>query len=165
MNFLKPKLLLALTMLSSTWVTAQENKRYIKIVDSLEVSQQYKQATDFFIAEIKKKPKDLEALYYLAKFFAKQEKLEQSQATINKALLLQPQYALGYYLKANIKAQQDSAAEALKLINKAIDIDKNTAKYYSLRAFLYQKTKGSEILMLADLNKAIALEPQNHKFT
>jgi serine/threonine-protein kinase len=53
----------------------------------------------------------------------------------------------------------DDAAEALQLLNEAIDLDPNRAEYYALRADVKTMVSGDYESSLADLDAAIELDP------
>ncbi len=66
------------------------------------------------------------------------------------------------YLRAKEKSGQEKYAEALKLVSKAIEIDRKNDEYYYLRSVCNRELRHYSDVY-SDLNKAISLNPENGK--
>jgi tetratricopeptide (TPR) repeat protein/S1-C subfamily serine protease len=91
-------------------------------------------------------------LYY------EQKKSDLALADFNKAIDINPDWAMSYNNRGLIYYEQKKSDLALADFNKAIDINPRLAEAYNNRGGLYYEQKKSD-LALADFNKAIDINP------
>ncbi|MCA2660800.1 MAG: tetratricopeptide repeat protein, partial [Microcystis sp. M049S2] len=125
------------------WVVLYELKRYDEGLDTITQA-------------INRAPR---AFWYMIRggSYSLQKKYELALADLNKAMKLNPNYALAYSVRGELYYYQKKYELALADWNKAIKINPNFAMAYSDRGNIYYDQQKYE-LALADWNKAIELD-------
>ncbi|MCZ8026164.1 MAG: tetratricopeptide repeat protein [Microcystis sp. LE19-10.1B] len=125
------------------WVVLYELKRYDEGLDTITQA-------------INRAPR---AFWYVIRggSYSLQKKYELALDDFNKAMKLNPNYALAYSGRGELYYYQKKYDLALADFNKAIDINPNFAEAYSNRGNIYYYQQKYE-LALADWNKAIELD-------
>ncbi|MCA2768538.1 MAG: tetratricopeptide repeat protein [Microcystis sp. M152S2] len=104
------------------------------------------------------------ALWYVirAKYYFFQQKYKLALDDYNKAIELNPNFAMAYSVRALHYSSQQKYDLALDDHNKAIELNPNYGLYYRGRGVLYRLQEKYE-LALADFNKAIDINPNDAK--
>ncbi|MBD2622192.1 tetratricopeptide repeat protein [Microcystis flos-aquae FACHB-1344] len=126
------------------WVVLYELKRYDEGLDT--ITQAINRAPRAFLYVIR------------GGYYSLQKKYELALADLNKAMKLNPNYALAYSGRGELYYYQKKYELALADFNKAIELDSKLAEAYSNRGLLYSYQQKYE-LALADWNKAIDINP------
>jgi tetratricopeptide (TPR) repeat protein/S1-C subfamily serine protease len=102
------------------------------------------------------------ALWYVIRGsnYSLQKKYELALDDLNKAIELNPNYAMAYSVRATHYSSQQKYELALADYNKAIELNPNYGLYYRGRGLNYLLQQKYE-LALADYNKAIELNPND----
>ncbi|GCL60080.1 serine protease [Microcystis aeruginosa] len=126
------------------WVVLYELKRYDEGLDTITQA-------------INRAPR---AFWYVIRggSYSLQKKYELALADLNKAMKLNPNYALAYSGRGELYYYQKKYDLALADFNKAIDINPNFAEAYSNRGNIYNDQQKYE-LALADFNQALDINP------
>ncbi|WP_159297824.1 serine protease, partial [Microcystis aeruginosa] len=125
------------------WLVLYELKRYDEGLDT--ITQAINRAPRAFLYVIR------------GGYYSLQKKYELALADLNKAMKLNPNYALAYSGRGELYYYQKKYDLALADFNKAIELDSKSAMAYNNRGLLYYYQKKYE-LALADWNKAIELD-------
>ncbi|REJ59733.1 MAG: tetratricopeptide repeat protein [Microcystis aeruginosa DA14] len=125
------------------WVVLYELKRYDEGLDTITQA-------------INRAPR---AFWYVIRggSYSLQKKYELALADLNKAMKLNPNYALAYSVRGELYYYQKKYDLALADFNKAIELDSKLAIAYGNRGNIYNDQQKYE-LALADFNKAIELD-------
>ena len=91
--------------------------------------------------------------------YNKLKKHEKAIADYNKAIALNPKYAIAYNNRGLAYDELKEHEKAIADYNKAIALDPEYARAYYNRGYAYNKLKEHE-KAIADYNKAIALDPE-----
>jgi tetratricopeptide (TPR) repeat protein/S1-C subfamily serine protease len=94
--------------------------------------------------------------------YSLQKKDELALDDLNKAMKLNPNYAMAYYNRGLLYHLQQKSDLALDDYNKAIELNPNYGLYYRVRGLNYSLQQKYD-LALADYNKAIELNPNDAK--
>jgi len=129
------------------------NVKYV-VLDGLK---RYEEAEVAINAAIKISPR---AAFYNNRGFVyyNQKKWELALADYNKAIAINPDFALAYYNRGLVYYDQKKWELALADYTKTIAINPDDAEAYNNRGLVYKNQKKWE-LALADYNKAIAISP------
>ncbi|MCZ8048720.1 MAG: tetratricopeptide repeat-containing serine protease family protein, partial [Microcystis sp. LE19-41.2A] len=94
--------------------------------------------------------------------YRRQQKYELALSDWNKAIELNPNYAMAYYNRGVLYDDQKKYELALADWNKAIELNRNFTEAYNNRGVLYQNQKKYD-LALSDYSKAIDINPNDAK--
>ena len=109
---------------------------YIKIRKLIE-RKQYKTARVLIDSALQQNSDDVELIYLLAIWFFEQKKYESAADYANHAIILNPNFLLGYHLLTMAKMNTKNYQEALNVIKQAKNIDSNFSELYWLEASIY----------------------------
>ncbi len=103
--------------------------------------------------------KSAEEHFTLGNAHLKFGKPELGLTEFDKAIQLDPGYALAYYNRAVLREEKGDKVGALDDYNKAIKFDQNNPKAYFNR-YLIQESMGDQEAATNDLNRALQLDPE-----
>jgi tetratricopeptide (TPR) repeat protein len=104
-------------------------------------------------------PKNTAILFFKAYVQGEYKHYDESLATTDKLITMQPDSATNWGVKGQLLASVNKYEEAISSYNRAIQLDPNQAEYIYNRGCAYC-LKGDKVNALADLKKAISLSPQ-----
>jgi tetratricopeptide (TPR) repeat protein len=104
-------------------------------------------------------PKNTAILFFKAYLQGEYKHNDESLATTEKLITMQPDSATNWGIKGQLLASMNRYEEAISSYNRAIQLDPNQAEYIYNRGCAYC-LKGDKANALADLKRAIALSPQ-----
>jgi tetratricopeptide (TPR) repeat protein len=104
-------------------------------------------------------PKNTAILFFKAYLQGEYKHNDESLATTEKLITMQPDSATNWGIKGQLLASMNRYEEAISSYNRAIQLDPNQAEYIYNRGCAYC-LKGDKVNALADLKKAISLNPQ-----
>ncbi|MBX9685644.1 MAG: tetratricopeptide repeat protein, partial [Candidatus Obscuribacterales bacterium] len=88
-------------------------------------------------------PKDADAHYYLGYAYLHQDKLNEAEKELEKAVEIDPRYAMAYHLQAVVMAAKNDFAAAIKSEQQAIALEPDNVQFKSsLKKF--QSNSGSK---------------------
>jgi tetratricopeptide (TPR) repeat protein len=104
-------------------------------------------------------PKNTAILFFKAYVQGEYKHYDESLATTDKLITMQPDSATNWGVKGQLLASMNKYEEAIASYNRAIQLDPNQAEYIYNRGCAYC-LKGDKVNALADLKRAISLSPQ-----
>lgn len=93
--------------------------------------------------------------------FLNQEKYQEARVSFNKALSLDPEYAIGWYNLSRVEATDGNLAQSKIYLDKALELQSDLTKAYFDRALLNKK-QGNAKAALADYNKVIEMKGNSY---
>lgn len=105
-------------------------------------------------------PEDKTFLLNKAIAQSEEKQIKEADSTYTRLLKLHPNYYNGYMSRSQYRLQNADTLGALSDVEKALEIDKYSSYGYAQRAMLNFMIGGSEEQSIADMDKAIKIEPR-----
>lgn len=122
-------------------------------------AKKYDEAIDHFTQAIHGNPKNADAYLGRSQAYLKKGDLGKALGDSNKVIMLAPHAVQGYMIRADVLSAMGKLAMAVSALNDAIREDPNYAKAYLARAYLGWRYAVKDTDPLADVTKALQLDP------
>ncbi len=129
---------------------------------------QYSQASDCFEAALEKsngllEPMDYDLNYYLASAYAKENRLQEAEATYDAILTMKPEEKDALFLRGNVRLGLGKMEDALEDFDKVTSLDANNydraIQIYEVLDYFGMKEAGKEYLLAALQRENVKISP------